>query len=423
LALCQLASGDTGDSEPLYFVGGRAHTHAAQQREARRTNVLILGTADWDAPIATNQHYVARELAQAARVEFVESLGLRRPTLSRADMVRMAARVHRAFDSRSPRTQRPKPEGLRIVSPLVVPIHRAATQAVNQALLRRAASVWARSPRPRVLWTFTPVTYGLEAGADVVVYHCVDLLGTFPGVDAKAVARGEQRLSQRVTMAIATSTAVQEHLRAAGFQRVILLPNVADVSVFSRASRRARDRRPAALFSGNLSPHKLDVAMLESVAAMIRGRAELLLAGPVGAGGGSFGPALERLQALGAKYLGVLTLEQLADVAGECTIGLIPYALNEYTRGVSPLKCFEYLASGLVVLSTRLPEVERLARSNPHVIALSSDELPNEVLARLQPADDSVIDSRIGSAMSNGWGDRGRVVRDLLTSEVARARS
>jgi teichuronic acid biosynthesis glycosyltransferase TuaH len=163
-----------------------------------RSNTLVLGTAEWDAPIATNQHFVVRELAQDGSVTFVESLGLRRPTLRRDDVGRMASRVGRSFSSRPAPTGRPRPESATIVSPLVVPLHRRPTRMLNRSLLRRATASWISSPRPRVLWTFTPVTYGLENEADVVVYHCVDLLAAFPGVDGVAVRRGEQHLAQRI---------------------------------------------------------------------------------------------------------------------------------------------------------------------------------------------------------------------------------
>ncbi|WP_144056875.1 glycosyltransferase [Micromonospora lupini] len=387
--------------------------------EAPVANVLMLGTAEWDSPIATNQHYVARELARTANVTFVESLGLRRPTLRRDDVVRMASRVRRALGDRDVPAQRPRPPGARIVSPLVLPVHRTPTYPVNRALLRRATGGWLRSSRPRVLWTFTPVTYGLEEDADLVIYHCVDLLATFPGVDAVAVARGERSLSSRTAVAVATSTAVQEHLATVGFPRIDLLPNVADVSVFTAASQAAAQRRPDVLFSGNLTVHKLDLRLLESIAAAVRGKGELLLAGPLAAGGGSFDAELRQLEALGARHLGVLTPDQLAETAGTCAVGVIPYAINDYTRGVSPLKCFEYLSSGLAVLSSPLPAVTELARTNPHVTVAEADDLPVRLPALLQPVTDAVVEARMASAAEHGWEGRGALLRDLLLTEVA----
>jgi teichuronic acid biosynthesis glycosyltransferase TuaH len=387
-------------------------------------NVLILGTAEWDSAIATNQHHVVRELAEAADVVFVESLGLRRPTLRRADVTRMAERAGRAFGRAAPTAAgvRPRPARTRIASPLVVPVHRAPTRALNRAVLNRATADWRSSPSPRVLWTFTPVTYGLESSADVVVYHCVDLLATVPGVDAVAVGRGERNLATRTDVAIGTSRAVADHLAAAGFPRVDLLPNVADVSVFAGASHPAAHRDPAVLFAGNLTVHKLDPALLEAVATAVRGTGELLLAGPIDAGGGDFGPHLERLRGLGARYLGLLTPDRLAEVAGRCAVGLIPYAINDYTRGVSPLKCFEYLSAGLAVLSTPLPSVRALAAENPHVMSAPADQLPGRLADLLRPATDEVIEARTASAAPHGWRQRGRLLRELLATQVAATR-
>jgi Glycosyl transferases group 1 len=36
-------------------------------------------------------------------------------------------------------------------------------------------------------------------------------------------------------------------------------------------------------------------------------------------------------------------------------VGLIPYAVNDLTRSVFPMKVYEYLAAGLPVLATPLP--------------------------------------------------------------------
>ncbi|GAB3172527.1 glycosyltransferase involved in cell wall biosynthesis [Micromonospora palomenae] len=389
-------------------------SHSAEGHSAA-VNVLVLGTAEWDSPIATNQHYVVRELARAFDVTFVESLGLRRPKLEPRDLKRMAQRLHRSMSSVQ-RSARPRPENVRIVSPVVVPLHRAPTRPVNRALLHRSVSDWVNSSGPRVLWTFTPVTYGLEALAELTVYHCVDLLAEFPGIDGAAVRRGEEKLSSRAALAIGTSHAVADHLTKVGFPTVRLLTNVADTVVFESASLPAEQRRPAALFAGNLSPHKLDFDVLKSLATALKGRGELLLAGPIAAGGGGYDRQVEELTSLGARYLGVLDLPALAEVAGQCTVGLIPYALNAYTQGVSPLKCYEYLASGMAVVSTPLPEVRKVADGNPHVSAVEPQEFLDRVLAALDPPTDSARLDRMVRARQGSWSERGQLLRDLLAS-------
>jgi glycosyltransferase involved in cell wall biosynthesis len=49
-----------------------------------------------------------------------------------------------------------------------------------------------------------------------------------------------------------------------------------------------------------------------------------------------------------------------ADLPAYCKsfdVGLIPFKLNDLTRAVNPIKLREYLAAGLPVVSTPLPEV------------------------------------------------------------------
>jgi hypothetical protein len=188
---------------------------------------------------------------------------------------------------------------------------------------------------------------------------------------------------------------------------------VAEISLFSSCSRPAAQRRRAVLFAGNLSVHKLDVPLLEAIARKMQGQGELLLAGPIG---GGF--ELQRLQALGARYLGALSHAELAEVAGTCAVGLIPYAINDYTRGVSPLKCFEYVAAGMSVLSTRLPAVDELAKMNPHVVTADAASLPAQLLAMLPSTTDALIADRIASAAEHGWAQRGEVLREILSAEL-----
>ncbi|MFY1670460.1 glycosyl transferase family 1 [Plantactinospora sp. WMMB334] len=404
---------------------GRDVTTTGPADEARRSvgtrhpAVLVLGTAEWNAQIATNQHYVVREFARAHPTYFVESLGLRRVRPEARDLRRIAARLRNSVRRRGRIGYRPVPEGASVISPLVVPYHRRPTRLVNGLLLERAVARWRRAPDPRVLWTFTPVTYGLERHADLTVYHCVDLLSAFPGVDAVAVAAGERALADRARLAIATSRLVADHLRTVGFPEVRTLPNVADIDVFAARRQPAARRRPAALFAGNLSPHKLDVALLRALARGLRGRGELLLAGPLAAGGGGFGRELAELERLGATYLGVLTVDRLAEVAGTCTVGLIPYALNDYTLGVSPLKCYEYLSAGLRVVSTPLPDMLRAAAGSDAVDV--RDSVPGfvaRVVEMIGPSSDAELASRGRQAEGFGWRSRGEVLRGILAGSV-----
>ncbi|WP_345711285.1 glycosyltransferase, partial [Kineococcus glutinatus] len=315
--------------------------------------VLVLGTADWDAVIATNQHHVARALAEGFGVVFAEGTGTRR--LRPGDARRVLRRLHPAPPTG---VHRAVPAGVRVVTPRIVPSHGPLTRLPNAHLLHRQVGRWARHPGPRVLWTYTPHVYDLPDDADVVVYHLVDLLHRNPGVDPARLLAAERRLAGRAALAIATSPAVAEHLHRQGFGRVLLLPNVADVALFAGAAGRRRGPREAVVaFAGNLVAHKLDLPLLAALARALRGTARLRLLGPLGEGTTAH-PAWRELLEAGAEVVGPLPEEALAEELAAAAVGVVPYLVTDLTRGISPLKAFEYLAAGLPVVSTPLPAVQ-----------------------------------------------------------------
>ncbi|PRY11420.1 glycosyltransferase [Kineococcus rhizosphaerae] len=311
---------------------------------AREPLVLVLGTADWNAPIATNQHRAATAFAQRWPVLFTEGAGTRQLRWSDA------RRVLRRLSPRPATAGRALPEGLHVVSPRLVPHHAASTRALNGALLHRQVRRWLDHDGPRLLWTCTPFTYGLHTRADRTVYHLVDLLHENPGVHRGRLLAAERALARGTHLAVGTSPVIAGHLRSQGFAPVRCLPNVADVEVFAAARARGLPRRPVAVFAGTITRHKVDLDLLADLADVVR----LRLVGPVG---DVAGPAWERLRAR-ADVLGTLPANALAAELAQAAVGLVPYRVSPLTAGISPLKTYEYLAAGLPVVSTALPAVE-----------------------------------------------------------------
>jgi len=366
--------------------------------------VLVLGTADWDQPIATNQHYVTRELAREFRVTFVESLGLRRPELSRRDLRRVRRRL--VGGVRAAGVSRPRPDGVEVLSPRLVPVHVGPVRGLNRAALHRLVGRWSTHRGPRVLWTYSPQTYGLETVA-ATMYHCVDLLAEVPGIPARVVLDGERQLSGSGASAAACTELVRDHLRTVGFPDPMLWPNVADVALYRDAAVGSVRTPARAVFAGNLSTSKVDFALLEAVA---RAGIDLHLAGPVAEGGGSAGVEVRRLVAAGATFHGVLAPAELAGLYASATVGLIPYLINPYTRGVSPLKTFEYLAAGLCVVTTPLPGVQ----GSVDVLVASGFSFVDAVVEHAAVPRADVLARRVQEAERHSWTARGGVVRETV---------
>ncbi|MDK8173677.1 glycosyltransferase [Curtobacterium citreum] len=385
----------------------------AELPNTTRANIqmLILGTADWNQPIATNQHSIARELGRSFNVTFVESLGLRRPQLTRRDFGRA---MRRLLPGLSPTKTQPRevPEGVTVVSPRVIPFHRGPIARFNKKRLRKIVAAWRESEGAKVLWTYSPVTYGLEEEADATVYHLVDLLGSFPGISAELIDSSEAVLKERVVRALGSSRTVVAHLQRTGFTPVEYWPNVAELAVFAPAHEldRTIEQQRRAVFAGNLSDKKIDQELLQAV---IASGVELHLAGPVAEGGKGRSFDLDKLVDAGATYHGLLAPSDLADLFATCGFGLIPYRLNAYTEGVYPLKAWEYLAAGMVVVSTALPSMIEEADGEDIFTVRGEQDFLNQLHAE---QDFSLGDRqrRANKAASHGWAERGQNARRLV---------
>lgn len=279
---------------------------------------------------------------------------------------------------------------------------------MNARLLNGDGGLWSQVRPIDMLWTFAPVTYGLGEGIPVV-YHCVDLYAEVPGIDAGVVADGERKLAAAGALAIGTSPVVVEHLRDVGFEAVLEWPSTAHVQPFlDAAAVRSGPRRPSALFAGSLRADKVDFALLS---ALVNAGVELHLAGPLTEGGTDGRALLDSLTRLGAIYHGTLGPAELADLATRCTVGIIPYVLNPYTLGVSPLKTFEYLGAGLGVVATALPGVSPVAG---HVWVESSAEAFVQRVRQASRLSETEIDARRRIAAPWTWDGRRADIADVV---------
>lgn len=360
--------------------------------------VTILSTADIDSAVWTNKQYLAVGLAGKTKVSYIESMGLRAPTLSTSDMRRILGKI-RTQRSGS-KASRPIPSDLQVVSPKVLPFHgsgmcrRINLRLVRDHLLRRIDE----SCRD-VLWTFSPLTYGLEKEFDRVVYHSVDLLHTLPGVPANLILESEERLCSISDYVLASSSGVAQHLQQYRGD-VRLWQNVADVERFTRSG--AAPREPQAVFAGNLTPTKIDFSLLQQVADL---GFTLKLAGPVnidGIAGHSF--LDELLQRPNVEHLGNLNLDELSDLFNRSMVGLIPYRANEYTQGVFPLKVYEYMAAGMSVVST--PIASLVASAPPGVIITTFGDFSRDVERSIRSWSEGNAVKQSELAQGHSWTNR-----------------
>ncbi|MEA2420585.1 MAG: hypothetical protein QOE60_2791 [Thermoleophilaceae bacterium] len=383
-------------------------------------DIVCLGFGEWGAELWTNQQHLMSRLARDNRVLFVESLGLRQPRLAGKDLRRMARRVERA--ATGPRAI----DGLHVLSPLVVPLYgKPSIRDLNAKLLRAqvgraAGSLGLEHP---LLWSYVPQADWLveTLQPSAIVYHCVDDIAAQKGVQAAPFRDAESRFAARADLVLASAPALAERMRTLN-ENVFYAPNVADTERFATALEVgpvdpaiAALAGPRIVFTGAVVATKLDLDLLEGIA---RARPDwaIALVGPVGAGDPR--TDISRLRSLpNVHLLGSRTYAALPSVLRGADVALVPYAINELTRSVFPMKVFEYLAAGLPVVTTPLPA---LADTNGVVIAADAQATVAAIERALAEDGPAARRDRSAAVREHSWETRLTEIGSYL-SELAPA--
>jgi glycosyltransferase involved in cell wall biosynthesis len=386
----------------------------------RGRDIVCLGFGEWDAELWTNQQHLMARLARRNRVLFLESLGLRQPRLAGRDLRRMARRLARAAAGAR------AVDGLHVLSPLVVPIHgRPRVGELNAWLLRAQVARAARAlgfERP-LLWSYVPQAEWLVEALrpSAIVYHCVDDIAAQKGVRAAAFRRAEAGFAARADLVLASAPALAERMRTLN-ARVFYAPNVADTQRFAAALEDgptdpalAALPRPRIVFTGAVVATKLDLDLLEGVARS-RPNWSIALVGPVGVGDPRTDiTALERLP--NVHLLGARPYADLPQVLRGADAALVPYAINDLTRSVFPMKVYEYLAAGLPVVTTPLPALAGAAG-----VIVAADAPSTVAAVERALAEDGAAARRARSVAARGHSWEARLDEiDSYLSDLGRA--
>ena len=316
---------------------------------------ILCFASGYDAP-PTSKHHVMHLLAERNTVLWVNYHASRAPTASSSDLAYIARKLRQVFGG----IKKPR-QNLYVLTPLVVPLpSRPWARRLNRLLLiRQVRAALARiQDGPVQIWSFTPdISYVLgHFGEEKVVYYCVDDHASFSGYDKDQVLRDEADLCRRADLVVTTSAALQE-AKAPLNPNTILVPHGVDYAHFSRAVKEdlpvPEDMKtiphPILGFFG-LIRDWVDLGMLGEVARRQPDWHIVLL-------GDSTVDLAPYRSIPNMHFLGRRPYEQLPAYCKAFDVGLIPFRINELTRAVNPIKLREYLAAGLPVVSTPLPEI------------------------------------------------------------------
>ncbi len=229
-------------------------------------------------------------------------------------------------------------------------------EALRRLLDHLLADLGAGDP---ILWYYTPLAIGFtdHLAASAVVYDCMDELSLFHGAPP-ALAACEQRLLQRADVVFTGGHSLYEHKRHL-HHNIHPFPSSVDVPHFARARElqddppdQAEISHPRVGFFGVID-ERMDLALLEELADA-RPELQLVMIGPIVKIDPAALPRRPNLHWLGAKGY-----EELPAYLAGWDVAMLPFALNDATRFISPTKTPEYLAAGRPVISTPIRDVVR----------------------------------------------------------------
>lgn len=226
----------------------------------------------------------------------------------------------------------------------------------NEAAMRRLvlATLKERRITSYLAWFYTPMAMFMAEVLEpqCVVYDCMDELSLFKGAPAQLIGR-ERALFDYADIVFTGGRSLYQAKRAL-HHNVHCFPSSVDAHHFSTPVAdhplQADLPRPRVGYCGVID-ERLDIDLVAGMAALRPGW-QIIMVGPTAKIDASLLPRPANIHWMGQQaYQALPAFVQGWDVC------LLPFALNDSTRFISPTKTLEYMASGRPSVSTAIRDV------------------------------------------------------------------
>lgn len=323
----------------------RAPSNTEHQREHTMTTPLIVFShLRWDFVYQRPQHLLSR-IAHRHRVVFIEE-----------PVYAAGAQPH--FERHMPCDN---VLVLRPVSPVEAPGFHDDQLAVLKPLVQQLLQD--EELEDHLAWFYTPMALPLlaELKPECVIYDCMDELSAFKGAPRQMRQR-ESALLKRADLVLTGGPSLYQSKRDLN-RNVHCLPSSVDAPHYApeRITQHCEEYLAAEQLQGHiLAPRigffgvideRLDLGLVDAIAAA-RPDWHVVMVGPVVKVDPAALPQRDNIH-----WLGQQTYARLPALVAGWDVCMLPFALNEHTRYISPTKTLEYLAAEKPVVSTPVNDV------------------------------------------------------------------
>jgi glycosyltransferase involved in cell wall biosynthesis len=285
-----------------------------------------------------------------------------------------------------------------------------------------AAFLEARRCRPDLLWLYTPMALPLASAfaRAPIVYDRMDDLASFHGAPRQLRQR-EHALLGQASLVLAGGPSLHRAV-SVRHPRAHCIPSAVEPTDFDprRLDAASEAARTAHTLQGALAgprlgffgviDERLDAPLLGALAAR-HPQWQFVMVGPVVKIDPQSLPRHPNLH-----WLGMQPYPVLAHLLAGWDVCLMPFALNEATRSISPTKTLEYLAGDKPVVSTPVPDVVELYG---HAVRIAPDAegfaaAIAEALAEGPLARHARIEAARATVAANSWDGHAATIEALL---------
>lgn len=277
-------------------------------------------------------------------------------------------------------------------------------------------------------WYYTPMALPLtdHLNPELVIYDCMDELSAFKFAPPQLTTL-EKELFKKADVVFTGGNSIYE-FKKDQHENIHAFPSSIDKHHFARARQEMDDPsdqkdipHPRFGFFGVID-ERFDIELIDAV-AKARPDWHFVLLGPVVKIDPATLPMYDNIH-----YPGGKKYEELPDYIAGWDIALIPFAMNESTRFISPTKTPEYLAAGKPVISTPIRDVVHPYGENKlvHIVNSAEDFIKaaeKELSKKRKTAWlNRVDDFLLYNSWDRTWGQMVRQIEDAYLLNIEKAK-
>lgn len=343
---------------------------------------------------------------------WINAIANRMPTTSSKDIKRIFSKLKKFTEP-----VREVEPNIHVLNPLAIPTYGSeAVRSFNEKFLLRQVknAMKALNFSAPVNMVFNPAA-GLLAGKlgeSELIYYCVDEYTAFTGVSA-GLKEIEESLFQKADLVIVSAEKLLETKKRFNENTFIIRHGV-DFSHFRKSLYKETEipaeirdlPKPIIGFHGLLADW-VDYALIKKTAEYFK-NGSVVLIGKIAV------DAEQKIKILdGVPNVHLFGRKPYAALPNYCKgfdVALNPFEISELTLAANPLKVREYLAAGLEVISTDIPEVRildycRIGKNHDDFIRQIEESLANPIER-----------SKISDSIRNeSWEARIEELREIMT--------